>query len=200
MAKKDETGNVYSFLTVVRESGSNKSGQIRWLCLCRCGKETNVEGTSLRLGRVKSCGCQSPKFNSEKVKTHGLSRTRTYKIWAGMKRRCISPTSEKNHLYYSKGIKVCERWQKFENFYADMGEAPRNKTLGRIDGNKGYSLDNCRWETYTEQANNTSVNHLIEHNNKKQTVSLWAKELDIKPNTLLYRIRRGWEVERALVK
>ena len=118
MAKKDETGNVYSFLTVVRESGSNKSGQIRWLCLCRCGKETNVEGTSLRLGRVKSCGCQSPKFNSEKVKTHGLSRTRTYKIWAGMKRRCISPTSEKNHLYYSKGIKVCERWQKFENFYA----------------------------------------------------------------------------------
>jgi hypothetical protein len=201
MAKKDETGKIYSFLTVIQENGVNKSGQTKWLCKCECGKETTAEGASLRLGRVKSCGCKSPKFTSEKMKKHGLSRTRTYSIWAGMKARC-NPNAKytKSHLYSEKGIMVCEKWKKFENFYADMGEAPTNKTLGRLDGNKGYCLENCRWETYTEQANNTTKNHWIEFNNKKMTIAQWANLLGIKQNTLLTRVRRGWKTEKALLK
>ncbi len=201
MAKKNELGSIFENLTVIAEHGCNSSGQTVWLCKCICGTTKPVDGSSLRLGRVKSCGCQSPRFTSKRMSTHGLSRTRTYRIWNGMGMRCspkANGSARKN--YFEKGIRVCQRWESFENFYADMGECPEGYTLGRIDGSKGYELSNCRYETYKEQANNTSKNRKITYKDLTLNVGEWADMLGIKQNTLVYRFRRNWPLEKALAK
>ena len=201
MAKKNELGSIFENLTVISEHGKNSSGQTVWLCKCICGVIKTIDGSSLRTGRVKSCGCKSPKFTSEKMLTHGLSRTRTYRIWNGMRMRCspkASGRARKN--YYEKGIRVCERWEKFEFFYADMGQCPNGYTLGRIDGNKNYEPSNCKYETYKQQANNTSKNKKITYKDLTLNIGEWANLLGIKPNTLVYRFKRNWPKEKALAK
>lgn len=84
--------------------------------------------------------------------THGYYGTRTYRVWANMKTRCQNTNSTSYPYYGAKGITVCSRWQSFENFLADMGEAPEGRTLDRVDGSKGYSLENCRWATLQQQS------------------------------------------------
>lgn len=199
MAKKNEIGNIYSNMTVLHEADINSSGQVRWICKCSCGVIKTVDGSSLRSGRVKSCGCKSPKFTTERTKKHGYSRSRTYVIWTGMKNRCSSFAKGKTAKnYYEKGIRVCERWLNFENFLEDMGEAPIGYSIGRINGNLNYCLENCRWETDKQQANNTTRSRIVEFNGKKMTISQWADHIGIKPNTLLYRLKRGWSINRAI--
>ena len=193
---KDETGKKFGSLIVLSFAGSAPA---RWVCMCCCGHMLIVTGTDLRAGRYKSCGCLSPKFTSDRTLKHGLSRSRTYRIWHGMKQRCSGVAKGKSRrLYYDKGIRVCEDWMDFEKFYKDMGAAPDGMSIDRIDGNKNYEPSNCRWATKKSQANNMSSNHVIEFNGKSMTLSAWASERGIKPNTLLYRLRRGWDVGRAL--
>lgn len=95
-------------------------------------------------------------------KRHGMSGTKTHEAWRGMTKRC----RDKNNLYYhrygGRGIKVCKSWLKFENFYRDMGVAPKDKSLDRIDNNKGYSKSNCRWATIKEQNRNQSTTRFTE--------------------------------------
>lgn len=186
-------------LTVIERLENFPNGTAAWNCLCDCGIEKKVAGTKLRAGKQKSCGCSSPKFSKESISTHGMSKTRVYRIWAGMHSRCRQTKNKKiQRLYLDKGIKVCERWNKFENFYEDMGDPPDGMSIDRINGDKGYEPSNCRWATSKQQANNMSSNRLIEYNNKKMTISLWAKEIGVKPNTLNYRIRRGMPLKDAL--
>jgi hypothetical protein len=199
MSIKEMLGTRFGKLIVTKRAENLKDGTAVWACLCDCGAERNVAGTKLRAGRQKSCGCASPKFNSKLTTTHGMSKTRVYKIWAGMITRCNNPSSEKlKRLYSNKGIEVCERWKLFENFFQDMGDAPIGASIDRIDGSKNYEPSNCRWATSTEQANNTTRNRLIEHDNKKMTIAMWARHLGVKPNTLIYRLKRGQPVEQAL--
>jgi hypothetical protein len=175
-----------------------ESRQKLYLCRCDCGIEKLIVGSSLKAGRTKSCGCYAKKFlfNSERVTKHGQSGSSTYKIWAGMKRRCSKNSSGKSRrLYFEKGIRVCDRWQKFENFLLDMGERPEGMTIERIDGNKNYELSNCKWATPKEQCNNTTANHIVEYNGKRQTISQWADQLGLKPNTLTYRLKRAFTAE-----
>lgn len=133
---------------------------------------------------------------------HGKRYSRIYKEWRGM----IDRTKKSNNLtrnknYYEKGIKVCEQWANdFMNFYSwamDNGYND-NLTLDRIDNNKGYCPENCRWADINEQANNRSNNHIITYNGKSQTVMQWAKEIGTSPSTLYSRIKRGWSTEKLL--
>jgi hypothetical protein len=184
---------VLSYVCLLAESRQNL-----YLCRCDCGVEKMIVGSSLRAKRVKSCGCYAKKFlfNTQKATTHGKSGSPTYKIWAGMKRRCSKNASGKSkRLYFDKGIKVCDRWQSFENFLLDMGERPDGMTIERIDGNKDYEPSNCKWATPKEQGNNTTLNHIVEYNNKRQTIAQWADELGIKANTLSYRLKRAFTSE-----
>lgn len=198
MAAKDMMGQRFGKLFVSTRSANLPDGTATWICICDCGNERKIPGNKLRTGLYKSCGCASPRFSSGHAANHGKSGSRAYKIWAGMLSRIRNPNYKKYHLYGGKGISFCKEWEKFENFYADMGEPPDGCSIDRIDGNKGYSKDNCRWADAKQQANNTSANHLVEYAGQIKTVSQWAESYGIKQNTLLYRLRRGWSAEKAI--
>lgn len=198
---KDMTGQRFGMLTVVSFAGVKGSAQhARWNCVCDCGRPTVAVGASIRAGKTRSCGCLSvaTRITGDKSRVHGKSRARAYGIWRGMHQRCSDPNDKKAHLYVNKGIRVCERWQSFPAFYEDMGEPPIGASLDRIDGNKGYSPDNCRWATPKQQANNMATNRLLNYQGRTQTLSQWADEIGIKANTLLCRIRRGVPMELAM--
>ncbi len=131
-------------------------------------------------------------------KSHGMRRTKIYGIWRAMLDRC----ELHSHMYYrnygGKGITVCERWHKFENFYSDMGDRPEGKSLDRINGLKGYYPGNCRWATRLEQARNRVDNILLEHNGVKKALSEWSVITKINYQTLKDRIERGWDIKEAL--
>lgn len=199
MPFKEMSGTRFGKLLVKERAPNLKDGTAAWVCVCDCGQERTIAGTKLRAGKHKSCGCSSPKFTAESLLTHGMSRTRVYRIWAGMNERCSSSAFGKSkRLYFDKGIIVCHRWKIFENFLQDMGIPPSGSSLERIDGDKNYEPINCKWATAQEQANNTSRNHLVEHMGKKQTLAEWAREIGVKPNTLTYRIKRGMPIHKAL--
>jgi hypothetical protein len=194
-------GKKMGSLLIFEFAGTRGSAQhALWRCKCDCGNETVASGAYLRNGRIKSCGCGMKKtqFTKEKTTTHGMSRTRTYKIWRGMVARTTTKT-DKSHLYFDRGIRTCDRWLSFENFYADMGKAPDGMSIDRIDNNKGYEPGNCRWATSVEQNNNTRRNRLITARGESMTIAMWARKIGIKPNTIYYRLRRGWTPEEATI-
>lgn len=200
MTLKSMIGVRFERLLVVGRLPNKPDGTAVWECRCDCGSTRAVAGTALRAVRHKSCGCASPRFTTERTKKHGLSGSRTYRIWLGMRTRCSdSATGKSRRLYYDAGIRVCRRWESFECFLADMGVAPAGMSIDRLHGTRGYTKSNCRWATPKQQANNTSANSLVTHNGQTLTVSMWADKLGIKANTLVYRLRRGLQLDRALL-
>jgi hypothetical protein len=121
--------------------------------LCDCGKIKTSKFNSLSMGKVKSCGCYRKSFRPNL--THGMSKTRTYRIWRHMINRCHLENHPRFSEWGGRGIKVCDRWRySFENFWEDMGEAKGNLSIDRINNQKGYSKENCRWATLEQQAQN----------------------------------------------
>ena len=128
-----------------------------------------------------------------------MRNSKEYNIWYGMRERCEKSYNQFYGNYGGRGIKVCAHWAEFINFFEDMGEKPKDKTLDRIDNDGGYSKENCRWATWSEQSTNRRSNRLLTHNNKTQTVKEWSDELNIKYDTLSKRINKlGWSTEKAL--
>jgi len=115
-----------------------------------------------------------------------------------MRKRCINPAERSWSKYGGRGISVCKRWDKFENFLADMGEAPKKFSIDRIDVNGDYKPSNCRWADAKQQANNTRTNLLVRYAGKEMTLKQWAEELEIPYHRLYQRILRlSWPIERA---
>lgn len=129
---------------------------------------------------------------------HNMTGTRTYRIWAAMKARCQRKTSSDYPKYGGRGIKVCARWQKFENFLADMGEAPPELSIERNDNDGNYDISNCCWASTLEQARNKTTNHKITHNGKTACLSEWEEITGISQKAILRRLSLGWSVSDAL--
>jgi hypothetical protein len=166
---------------------------------CDCGVEFSVLQQSLLSGNTKSCGCFKRDRLVETQTKHGLSKSPEMFVWAAMIQRCNNKRSTNYNDYGGRGIKVCDRWMVFQNFIDDMGKRPSNKhEIDRIDNNLGYSPDNCRWSTRSDQVRNTRSNVWITHNGKTLCATDMAAECGININTLKKRLRSGWSVARAL--
>ena len=176
----DIAGQKFNMLTAIEHIEG-----VLWRCVCDCGVEKSVASYPLRRGRIKSCGCSKSELLAARTRTHGMTKTPTYRSWLSMRRCCNEPSHPQYKYYGGRGIKVCERWLKFENFLADMGERPDGTTVDRIDGSKDYEPGNCRWATQAEQMNNTSRS--VSYQGK--TLKQWSQELGIKYHTLTYRLR-----------
>lgn len=134
------------------------------------------------------------------VHGHAHAGNKTYTVWFSMKARCYNKKHKSYHRYGGRGIFVCDEWHDFVNFLADMGEVKPGLSLGRIDNDGPYAKWNCRWETVQQQQNNRVSSRFIEAFGKKQTISQWSREVGIRHDTILWRIKLGWSVEDVLSK
>lgn len=160
-------GERYGRLFVTSLSYVNKHKKRVWNLLCDCGSITEATTQKLVSGHTKSCGCLSKEVArknrlQEAVHGHtsGGKMTKTYSTWRAMHNRCLNPNTKDYKNYGGRGIFICDEWLNFEKFLADMGERPDNTTIDRIDVNKGYYPENCRWATQAEQDRNKRTTKL----------------------------------------
>lgn len=148
MQKINMIDSLYGRLTVLEEQN------LKVLCRCICGEVKWYYRTNVLSGKSQSCGC----FRNEQISaantTHGLSETRTYRIWKTLKMRCDNPQKDHYDRYGGRGITYDPRWQYFKSFLADMGICPEGKELDRKDNNDNYTKENCHWVTHQENCKN----------------------------------------------
>lgn len=194
---KDITGKKIGYWTAVEfRAFTENSGQHSavWLFRCICGTER--EATAARLRENSSCGCQRGTHR------HAAKRTPTYRSWQNMIARCTQPSNPAYAYYKRRGITVCDRWRKFKNFLADMGERPTPEhTLDRKENNGNYEPGNVRWATKTEQANNRITNVRFMYKGNAYTLAELSRATGVDKYRLRDRLLRSgnrWTVEAAV--
>ena len=154
MSRLDMTGRRFGRLTVVKSDGMYRQ-HIMWLCRCDCGHVKRARAGHLRDGRTRSCGCLNSEMTTARFTTHGMKGTPEYKTWINIRQRCDNPKHISYRYYGAMGVKVCDRWQDFDNFFMDMGARPQGAySIDRIDPWGDYTPANCRWATVAQQNNN----------------------------------------------
>lgn len=182
----DLTGKVFSRWTVIEKADYVEGRHTYWICRCSCGTVRSIDGTCLRNGSTRSCGCLMKEENT----VHGLNDTRIQNIWENMIQRCYNASAPNFHNYGERGIYVCDRWKNsLSNFFEDMGHPPEGMSIDRIDNNDGYFPANCRWATDSEQCRNsrqsrrwyingvmyeTALDAAVVHSVSKSTIMAWC--------------------------
>lgn len=194
-------GNKFGRLTVIKKSETDKK---KYVCVCECGNETEVNGYSLIYGFTKSCGCLYMEMASELGKNntiHGLSHDRLYSIWHGMVSRCTNKKDEGYQWYGAKGIEVCKDWyDNFMNFYtwAISNGYDTNLEIERKDLDGDYCPENCTWVTEKEQCYNRSSNRWITIKGQTKALTQWAEQVGITSVAFAQRIKNGWSEDQLL--
>ena len=159
---------------------------------CICGFIFTAQPKKIISGHTKSCGCLRRNMTSDKNFRHGLRKLPEYTLWLNMKQRCTNPKYRGFKHWGGMGITICDRWlNSFENFYEDMGSQPFKRAgIDRIDNDKGYGKDNCRWASPKMQCNNTRRNIMIHYNNEIKSATMWAQDLCLSYSKMMYHIRK----------
>lgn len=193
----------FGYLIAVADVGSDSAGNRIWLCQCSaCGGEYRTRAGYLlkvqRRGSDASCGCR----RQSKRTTHGLSKHPVYTIWFKMMNRCYKPEHDNFKHYGGRGIKVCERWQKFEAFWEDFGNQwAQGLSIDRIDVNGDYKPENCRWASQKTQCNNKRNNRILQTPVGPMTFAQACDHFGIDRNTVQQRIDNlGWSIFDALTR
>ena len=194
----DLTGQKFGLWTLIERKPLSDKKKRYYVCRCDCGTVKDVEHSGLVRGASQSCGCKEFARGKHLECRRGRS-TREYVAWQNMRARCRNPNNPEFCRYGGRGITVCDAWQSFPAFLADMGRAPPRSSIERIDNSRGYTPDNCRWATSREQTRNTRRNVNIELNGKAQCLADWAGDLGISTNNLRWRLNR-WPAEKALTQ
>ena len=208
--RKDLSGMRFGRLTVLGRSEKGKPKKVYWNCLCDCGNAVTVRSDMLLCGNTRSCKCllkevatENGKSNAGKI-MYGDSKERIHNIWNLIKYRCEDSTSPAYKNYGARGITVCAEWSNgVEGYFAFKKWSLENgysidKSIDRIDNDKGYSPENCRWTNNETQSNNKRNNLILEHNGESHTASEWAKISGIPYKTFINRVYLGWDIERAI--
>ncbi|WP_194726648.1 hypothetical protein [Noviherbaspirillum malthae] len=197
---KNLIGQRFGRLVVVSRAPNELRKNAKWNCLCDCGSTTVVAVSSLISGRTQSCKCKRVDFAKKAFTDHGKSESLEFDVWQGMKQRCYNPNNSRYAICGGLGIRVCERWlESFPNFLADMGERPSpDHRFGRIDINKDYSPENCRWVTSKEHAFNRRSTVIVEMNGESHPITEWIRRLGLNTSTVYKRLGRGLSLVEAL--
>lgn len=189
-----------TFIKEVNRYGKYKTR--RGLYKCSCGNEKEISISHVKSGHTKSCGCYAREININRYLKHGMKKSSEWSIWSGIKKRCYNKKSKSYKHYGGRGICMCDDWKNsFENFYNDMGPRPSKKhSINRINNDKNYNKENCKWATQKEQCNNKRGNRLFEYNGEKFTASQWSEKIGISKDLIYGRFKRGWPIEHILTK
>jgi len=200
-------GQKFGRLEVISFAGHDSHSNAMWRYRCQCGKEKVARGSSLRAGRVQSCGCLRDEVAKTFNVTHGHRRhsekNPTYTTWISMIQRCTNPKAKGYLRYGGRGITVCDRWRNsFENFLADVGERPSKAySIDRFpDNNKGYEPGNVRWATRSQQMNHRRCCRYLEFEGRTQTIQQWRKELGLGRGVIEGRIKAGRPIHEVLAQ
>lgn len=187
---EDLTGKQFGRLAVLGFDHIGLKGRAYWCCRCQCGEMVVVRQDELKSGHTTSCGCYAIDINRERCTKHGLSTSRLYSIWRGMRERCRDTTYQR---YGGRGITVCDEWNDFKKFYdwSINNGYDSDLTIDCINNDGDYCPENCRWTDYTTQGNNRCTNRYIEYNGETHTVAEWSRILNVHVETLRHRIKQG---------
>jgi hypothetical protein len=182
----------------------------RWSvhCLCDCGTELDVMAIPLVEGSVRSCDCLRNELAAARATKHGLiPRSRKYgkhplyTVWACMRDRCNRKKNSGYHRYGGRGIRICEEWNDFQVFFywATTNGWQEGLTIDRRDNDGNYEPSNCRFTTYTIQANNKSTNVHITYEQQTHTIAEWSRDPRCKVTyfTLYERLQKGIPLDIA---
>jgi len=198
-------GKRFAKLTVIEELPRRQfkttSSRV-YLCLCDCGNKIEAFPSNLRRGGTKSCGCLKKETAGNHSRTHGMSKTVEYQIWAGIIKRCNNKNYREFHLYGGRGITVCKRWESFENFYADMGPRPSSShSVDRNDVNGNYEPANCSWATDIQQGLNCRKTHVVEFYGRRLSLRQFALCINYSYFSVYYwMVRKGMSIDAVLQK
>ena len=198
----DLSGEKSGRLTVMYRLTDSPDARPRWLCQCECGNGVVMTTRQLKEVEVPSCGCYAREQHAIKATTHGMSHTALHKTWVSIRNRCNDPKNKSYPDYGARGIKVCDRWEEsFQNFLDDMGPTYQpGLELDRIDNDKGYGPDNCRWVTHLENCRNKRNTIRIDSIYGMLTLGKLAEKTGMKHLTLYNRKKNGVPDQLITVK
>jgi hypothetical protein len=192
------SGQKFNRWTIIGDDGGLLS-QKRVLCRCDCGTKRSVILQTLINGRSKSCGCWKREVDIKRKWKHGKSKTRTFRIWDNMLGRATRPNHDSFADYGGRGITVCERWLTFSHFLEDMGECQPHEEIDRIDNDKGYCKENCRWTTRQQNVLNRRNTLYVSPLGVRMTLHKCAEIFHIQYECLRRRVQAGWNIAKALM-
>lgn len=194
----DLTNKRFGKLTAIRPIGLDKHNEMQWECKCDCGNTYVAKSYALRNMKTTQCKDCSKKQIANSNRKYIVFSKRLHECYTNMKTRCKNKKQDTYNRYINRGITICEEWDKsysnFQDWALDNGYQ-ENLTIDRIDNNKGYSPDNCRWVTRTEQANNRRTSYYLYYDGEKDTVANWARRLKIPYYYIQYRIYKNKELK-----